>query len=65
LDGVYDTGKFDQEPVAHGLDKAAAVSVDGGPHDFVELVVEARSCTGFVVAHKAAVANHVCRDDRC
>ena len=59
LDGLDDAGELDERAVAHELDHAAVVLLDLGLDQFATAPLQSLERTDLVLAHEAAVANHV------
>ncbi len=59
LDGIDDAGELDERAVAHELDDAAVVLLDRGVDQFATAALQSLERAYLVLAHEAAVANHV------
>ena len=59
LDGIDDAGELDERAVAHELDDAAMELLDRGVDQFPAATLQSRKRADLILAHEAAVANHV------
>jgi len=58
---VNDAAKLRQNPVAGGVNDAAAVLLDHGKHDRV-MLLETANRAGFICAHEGAVSSNIGRE---
>jgi hypothetical protein len=58
-DGLHDTGKLDQQSIAHGLDDVAVMGGDGRVDHIRSKGLEGSKRGLFVDPHEAAVADHI------
>lgn len=65
LHAVGHAGKLHQQPVAGGLDQAAAMLGDLGIDELFADGFELRKRAGFVRLHEARKADHIGSDDHC
>ena len=59
LDGIDDAGELDQRAVAHQLDHAAMEFLDRRVDQFATAALQSLERADLVLAHEAAVADHV------
>ena len=59
LDGVDDAGELDQRAIAHELDDAAVELFDRGVDQFAAAALQPLQRADLILAHEAAVADHV------
>jgi len=59
LDGIDDAGELDERPVAHEFDHATVEFLDRGVDQFATATLQSFERAYLVLAHEAAVANHI------